>query len=399
VPEVDRAAGKLQADLHLAGTLGLPEITGSLVLSEGELDLYAVNMQLREIGLRVDLADNALKLAAALRAGKGSAELAGDLEWRDRQPFGRLRFKGENLELVNVPEARILVSPDLRFRVDGRSIGVDGAVRVPSAFLTPADLTGAVLPSSDETMVGVRPEEDMGGFEVTTGVQLVLGKDVRVDSFGLKARIEGNVAAYAAPNEVSTATGELRIAEGKYSAYTRELDIEHGKLIFSGGLISDPGVDLRASKEFPEALVGVNVRGTLRNPRLSFWSEPSLPQSQIAALIVAGGEIGDMQSVAGTSTQERQTQLLAQGSAILASQLGQELGLNLEEVRLESDTTDQTRLVLGRYLSPRFYVSYGISFTEAINTLKLRYTINDRWTIRSEAGENRSADLEFKIER
>ncbi|HEY4644885.1 MAG TPA: translocation/assembly module TamB domain-containing protein, partial [Steroidobacteraceae bacterium] len=59
----------------------------------------------------------------------------------------------------------------------------------------------------------------------------------------------------------------------------------------------------------------------------------------------------------------------------------------------------QTRLVLGRYLSPRFYVSYGISLTEAINTLKLRYTINDRWTIRSEAGENRSADLEYKIER
>ena len=399
VPEVDRAAGKLQADLRLAGTLGLPEISGALVLSEGELDLYAVNMQLREIGLRVDLKDNALKLAAKLRAGNGSAELAGNLEWRDRQPFGQLKFKGENLELVNVPEARILVSPDLRFRIDGRRIGVDGAVRVPSAFLTPADLSGAVLASSDEIVVGTRSDEDADGFEVTTGVQLVLGKDVRINSYGLKARIEGNVAAYAAPDEVSTATGELRVAEGKYSAYTRELDIERGRLIFSGGPLTDPGVDLRASKQFPDALVGVNVRGTLRNPRLSFWSEPSLPQSQIASLIVAGGDIGAYQGPGGASTQESRDQLLAQGSAILASQLGQQLGLELEEVRLESDINDQTRLVLGRYLSPRFYVSYGISLTEAINTLKLRYTINDRWTIRSEAGENRSADLEYKIER
>jgi translocation and assembly module TamB len=399
VPEVDRAAGKLQADLQLAGTVARPEVSGSLVLSEGELDLYAVNMQLREIALRADLAGNALKLVAGLRAGSGSAELAGDLEWRDRQPFGRLKFKGENLELVNVPEARILVSPDLRFRIDGRSIGVDGAVRIPSAFITPADLSGAVLPSSDETIVGTPSDEEEDGFEVTTGVQLVLGQDVRVDSFGLKARIEGNIAAYAAPGEVSTATGELRIAEGKYSAYTRELDIEHGRLIFSGGPTSDPGVDLRASKEFPEALVGVNVRGTLRNPRLSFWSEPSLPQTQIASLIVAGGEIGGMNGLTGSGTQERRDQLLAQGSAIIASQLSQQLGLDLEEVRLESDTSDQTRLVLGRYLSPRFYVSYGISLTEAINTLKLRYTFNDRWTIRSEAGENRSADLEYKIER
>ena len=398
-PEIDRAAGKLQADLRLAGTLGLPEIAGSLVLTEGELDMYAVNMQLRAIALRVDLADNALKLVANLHAGKGVAELAGNLEWRDRQPFGQLKFKGENLELVNVPEARVLVSPDLRFRIDGRRIGVDGAVRVPTAFLTPADLSGAVLPSSDQVIVGTEAGAAGEGFEVTTGIQLVLGKDVRIDSYGLKARIEGNVAAYAAPNEVSTATGELRIAEGKYSAYTRELDIERGRLIFSGGALTDPGVDLRASKQFPEALVGVNVRGTLRNPRLSFWSDPSLPQSQIASLILAGGQFGALQGPGGVGTQDNRDQLLAQGSAILASQLGQQLGLNLEEVRVESDINDQTRLILGRYLSPRFYVSYGISLTEAINTLKLRYTISDRWTIRSEAGENRSADLEYKIER
>ncbi len=82
--------------------------------------------------------------------------MAGDLEWRDRLPFGQIKFKGENLELVNVPEARVAVSPDLRFRIDGRKIGVDGAVRVPSAFLTPADLSGAVLPSSDEVHRGSR---------------------------------------------------------------------------------------------------------------------------------------------------------------------------------------------------------------------------------------------------
>jgi translocation and assembly module TamB len=249
--------------------------------------------------------------------------------------------------------------------------------------------------------VGEEKSAEEGGFEVTIGVQLVLGDDVRVDSYGLKARIEGNIAAYVAPGEVSTATGELKIAEGgKYSAYTRELDIERGRLIFTGGPTSDPGVDMRASKEFPEATVGVNVRGTLRAPKLSFWSEPQLPQTQIASLIVTGGKLESFQGGNnGTSEKPGRDELLAQGSAILANQLGQQLGVEVGDVHLEADSNDQTRLVLGRYLSPRFYVSYGISFTEAINTLKLRYTINDRWTIESEAGEHRSADLEYKIER
>ncbi|HSD75209.1 MAG TPA: translocation/assembly module TamB domain-containing protein [Steroidobacteraceae bacterium] len=399
VPEIDRAAGKLTADLNFAGTLGVPEIEGSLVLDEGELDLYAVNLQLREMALRADLKGTGLKLAAKARAGKGVAEVSGGLEWRNRLPFGQIKLKGENLQLINVPEAQVAVSPDLRFRIDGRKIGVDGAVRVPHAFMTPADLSGAVLPSSDEVLVGSEPREGDSRFEVTVGVQLVLGKDVRVDSYGLEARIEGNIAAYVAPDEVSTATGELKIAEGKYSAYTRELDIERGRLIFTGGPVSDPGVDLRASKEFPEAVVGVNVRGTLRNPRLSFWSDPLLPQTQIASLIVTGGKLESFQSPTGANDKPGRDELLAQGSAILANQLGDQLGVDVGDIHLESDINDQTRLVLGRYLSPRFYVSYGISLTEAINTLKLRYTINDRWTIESEAGEARSADLEYKIER
>ena len=77
VPEIDRAAGKLAADLKFAGTLGVPEIEGSLVLEEGELDLYAVNMQLRDIGMRVDLKGTGLTLAAKARAGKGTAEVSG----------------------------------------------------------------------------------------------------------------------------------------------------------------------------------------------------------------------------------------------------------------------------------------------------------------------------------
>ncbi|HEY7378076.1 MAG TPA: translocation/assembly module TamB domain-containing protein [Steroidobacteraceae bacterium] len=403
VPEIDRASGHLTSDVKLGGTLGTPEINGTLLIEDGALDVYTTNLQLRDLKARVELRGNGLTLAASVRAGDGTASLDGGLEWRDRAPHGSFKFKGTNLELVNVPEAQVRVSPDLRFRIEGRDIGVDGAVRIPKAMLAPADLSKATLASSDEVIVGTEEQNrEAKGFRVTAGLLLALGNDVRVNAYGLKARVEGSITASAAPDEVSTAIGELKIAEdsGKYSAYTRELDIEQGRLIFSGGPVSDPGVDLRASKEFPDAKVGVNVRGTLRNPRLTFWSDPVLPQTQIASLILTGGKLEDAQTPGGAPTAPgARTQLLAQGSALLASQLGQQLGLNLEEVRVEADSNDTTRLVLGRYLSPRFYVSYGISFTEALNTLKLRYTINDKWTIKSEAGENRSLDLEFKIER
>ncbi len=90
-----------------------------------------------------------------------------------------------------------------------------------------------------------------------------------------------------------------------------------------------------------------------------------------------------------------------QGGGLIASQLGRRLGL--EEIGVESfvDSTGEsnTALVLGKFLSPRLFVSYGISLTESINTLKVRYTLSDRWVLRSEAGEHQSVDAEYTIER
>ncbi len=130
-PQIDRASGRLTSDVQLAGTLGTPEINGSLVIDDGALDAYTTNMQLRDLKARVDLKGNGLTLAASVRAGPGTATLDGEMAWRDRAPHGKLTFKGQDLELVNVPEAQVRVSPDLRFRIEGREIGVDGAVRIP----------------------------------------------------------------------------------------------------------------------------------------------------------------------------------------------------------------------------------------------------------------------------
>jgi len=39
-----------------------------------------------------------------------------------------------------------------------------------------------------------------------------------------------------------------------------------------------------------------------------------------------------------------------------------------------------------------------VGLAEAINTIKMRYTIGDHWTIKTEAGAARSADLVFTVE-
>jgi hypothetical protein len=44
-------------------------------------------------------------------------------------------------------------------------------------------------------------------------------------------------------------------------------------------------------------------------------------------------------------------------------------------------------------------VSYGIALTEQLNVLKLRYSLGDRWTIKTEVGQARGADLVYTIQK
>ncbi len=394
-PDIDRVAGQVVTDLSVNGTIGAPLLDGTLKLTDGEIDLYQVNLAMRGAQLEARLHDNALEFGGSARMGSGNVSTQGHIEWRDAKPFGTIQLKGQDLRVVDVPEAQIDASPDLEFKVDGRRIDVQGAVKVPSAKIVPQDLTNAVRASSDEVLVGAEPEDPSKRFEVSSNIALTLGDKVTLDTFGLTARLTGTLGLRDGTDDVTRGTGELSIEEGKYTAYGRRLDIERGRLVFSGGPVNNPGVDIRAVKQYPDVKAGVNVRGTLTQPRLTFFSEPSLPQSQILSLILAGGSFETAQNK--TNNAQTGNELLAQGSAILAQQIGSRVGI--EDVALESDLDNQTSLVLGKYLSPRLYVSYGISFTEQLNTLKLRYTLSDRWTIKTEMGQARGADLVYTIEK
>ena len=241
------------------------------------------------------IVSNNLEFSSTAQAGKGSSQSSGKVEWRDGLPYGDIHLGGENLRLVDVPEARIDASPDLDFRIAARDIFVKGEVKLPLARIAPADLTNAVLPSADEVMVGPTEQVEKDPVRVTSEITLTLGDKVTIETYGLSGHVEGSITERTQPGEPTRATGELQVRDGQYTALARKLDIERGRLIFSGGLLVDPAVDIRAIKEFPDVKAGVNVRGTLREPRLSFFSEPSVPQSQIVSLLLAGGSLQSAQ--------------------------------------------------------------------------------------------------------
>src|SRR5256885_109661 len=127
-------------------------------------------------------------------------------------------LQGTNLRVADVPEAQIDASPDLDFEVAGRRIEVTGKVTVPYAKIQPKDFAGAVRASPDEVIVGSEEEDPTKRFEAMSTITLGLGDRVSIDTSGLTGRLTGSITIRSGYDAITRATGELSVAEGKYTA-------------------------------------------------------------------------------------------------------------------------------------------------------------------------------------
>ena len=176
------------------------------------------------------------------------------------------------------------------------------------------------------------------------------------------------------------------------------VDVEFGRLLYAGGPISNPGLDLRAVRHVGTITTGLKVRGSLNQPQIELFSLPAMSQTDALAYLLLGRPIENADGDEGEMMAKAALALGLSGGDRIARLLGDRFGL--DEMRIESsDTGDQTSLVIGRYLSPKLYVSYGVGLIEAVNTFSVRYQISDKWQLKGESGEFKGADLFYTIER
>jgi translocation and assembly module TamB len=400
VPEIDRSDGRLEAAVTVGGTLGEPRFDGEFHVRDGRLDMYRTNLSLTGLALDGRFAGDGLVFTGRGKAREGELGLEGRFTWPDGVMTGTLRLTGKDLTLADTPEFRILASPDLTLRAGADGYEVTGEVLVPVARISPRDLSTTVSASPDERIVGSETEDTGPSTldRVRSSVRIVLGDDVRVDSLGLKAKLAGSVTVLTQPDDVVRGDGAIRVVEGEYKAFGQFVRITRGVLSYERTPINEPTLDLVGEREIKgeDIVVRINVRGTLSNPFVTLSSEPPMPENEVLSYLIMGRSINTLQSGEAASLDRAAQSLAVSGGGLLLGGLGTRLGL--DEVAVEQDEEDAA-VVIGKYLSPKLFVSYGVSIAEAINTVKLRYTINERWSLKAEAGLEQSVDVEFKIER
>ncbi|HEX9626520.1 MAG TPA: translocation/assembly module TamB domain-containing protein [Acidiferrobacterales bacterium] len=399
-PQLADTAGTLRVDLGLAGSRGEPRLTGRVSVEAAGLDIPRLGIRPGGIAISARSDDGRrFTLSGHAESGGGRLDIDGEAQLGTRPAWtARVALTGHEFQLVRIPEANLEVSPDLRVDFAPGRIDARGQIYVPRGRLAPKDLTQAATSSSDVVMVGEAGVNGAAHWAISSEIRLALGDAVRFEGFNVRATITGDVTAVDRPQRPTTGRGELRVTEGSYQVYGQPLKIERGRLIFAGGPITDPGLDMRAVREIGEVTAGVQARGTLTAPVLTVFSEPAMNQTDALSYLLLGRPAAQAGSADATQLYQAASSLGLVGGEFLAQRIGTTFGI--EEVRIEPGTVEQeTTLMLGTHLSPKLYISYGIGLFEPVNTLRVRYRIGRYWTIETESGAQQGADLLYTIER
>jgi translocation and assembly module TamB len=432
VRELRTVGGRIDGKLDVAGTLGQPRLAGEVALHDGSAQLATPGITIT--GIEVGVSGNGngpLALDGYMHSGGGTLNLAGTVDPTQVPLHADLNLNGDAFQVMATRDARIWVTPALRFTKDANGAVLNGALIVPKADITPQGFggDGGVSASEDQVIVGTRESTPPSKpLRLSSIVAFQLGDAVNFKGFGLTTRLEGTVVVFDQPPRPVSAQGEVRLVEGHYKAYGQNLSIETGRLIFTGGGVTTPAVDLYATRHPREDItVGVRVRGTLDKPMLTLDSDPAMAREQQLSWLLLGRPLDQNSTSDSNLISSAALSLGLTGGDYLVKQIGKRIGIDEVSVgaapaggsNVAADptlisgsqaaqqapgtplpsTSQSAQLTLGKYLTPRLFVSYGVSLFEPGQTFRLLYDLGHGFKVESEAGVANGADLIYTIER
>lgn len=414
VPYIKNPKGLLEANLKLSGAIKNPLIDIDAKLENGSFIIPNLQLKPTQVAIEAHGNQQLLNYRGSLTSGAGKLLVEGKTSLLDRPTQTNLSISGNNLLISNTAGIKIIANPYINLKIAKNEIDLDGALHIPSATLQPYDFGNNETLSDDVIYVKDKGQiNERSSFKLHSHIKLTLGDKIFLNYRGIKGQILGELTILDNPNSATTANGQLNIQNGTYNLHNRTLQIDYGKLNFSGGPINNPFLDIRASRslqnlnsnllqnQLDQLRVGVSILGSLKQPKIELFSEPpGKNQADILSYLLLGVPTQDASGANAELLLQAADALNLGGTSKilnLKSQLQKSLGLSEMDIGTSSQidpntqkTTTHTSFVLGKYFSPKFYVNYSFDLFNYTNTLKVRYLLNKYWIVQSVTNTNGS---------
>ena len=399
----DHAAGMLNANLRLGGSAMQPQLYGRLSLDRVIIRSNQLPFAMTESQLAMTFDGTSSALQGVIRTTSGQLNLSGNANWSRINAWNaRIAARGNRVRITLPPMVRLDVSPDITVEAAPQVLTLNGSVAVPWARIVVQKLPeSAVAVSPDEVILDAQLQpvaEREVGMAINSNMKIHVGNDVRLDAFGLKARLQGDLNVIQDKQGLGL-HGQISIPYGRFNAYSQDLIIRRGLLIFSGPP-AQPMLNIEAIRN-PDSTAdgvtaGVRVTGMADQPRIDVFTDPVKSQQEALSYLLRGQGL----NTPGADSSMMTSMLIGMGVAQTGQLVGK-IGAAFGVSNLTLDTQgvgDESQVVVSGNLTPGLQVKYGVGIYDSLATLTLRYRLMPRLYLEAVSGLNQALDLLYQFE-
>jgi translocation and assembly module TamB len=407
--ELADVKGNLDGNFRFAGTLKQPAITGQALVAGFAAEAPSAGLKLRDGRIAISTTDaKQFRIDGSMKSGDGTLAIAGSAGIGATAQTA-LTIKGNKFTAADIPAAKVVVSPDLTVKQDARGIDIGGSVALDSADVNVEKLpgAGATRASPDVVVIDQKQQDEAASqMPISASVRVDLGRKTHLVGMGLDGKLSGLLTVNERPGRATTGQGQVAV-DGTYRAYGQNLQIERGQLLFASTPIDNPGLNIRAGRKLnPNATidegqeVGLLVSGTAQRPILTVFSNPVMEQSDALSYLITGKPLSEVKGGEGSMVSAAAQALGSAGGDLLAKRIGSKLGVDDIGVSSNEALGGNSAFTVGKYLSPRLYLSYGVGLFEPGQVITLRYRLSHRWNFEAQnATDFNRASLDYRIEK
>lgn len=372
-PEIEAPEGQARLSAEIGGGIVDPEIFAEINLQDAGFTIVQTGQRVHSLNGGIRLTQKALTVSGLSgRINQGEFSVNGRADLENYAPVRtNMDIRARALP-VEVPDTLDLqLNADLNFSGTPNQAALTGDV-VLLEGLYYKDFNLSLLHAAGELgkrrrqspLPGRMPEIEMPffknlSFDISLGHRNPFMVDNNVALLTVRPQL-----ALGGTLKNPVLTGRAEVTQGTVSYRNTEFDVQKGVIDFVDPYRIEPEIDIRAESEIRQWTIVLEITGTPENLDFALSSTPPEEDEDIISLLATGRTTREIGSGSGGATAPEQM-LARLVTGPLENRLRRGTGLDIVEVEYkrnatETEENEQMRVTLGKELSRRLTVKYGV---------------------------------------
>lgn len=406
-------SGALNFDLALNGPLALSSLSGRTTLSAGRYASPDLPFAITDLAGIATITNGRANIdgSAAISTG-GQLQINGSVA--ATPPFNA--DLSATLSNVTLRDARLfqtrangtitLQGPLTGgAKVAGRIALIETEIRVPNGnFVGTGSLPGLVhvgeSAASRQTRLfagliaganGTGPTGTTRAFPLD--LEISAPNRLFVRGRGLDAELGGTLRLRGTTANIMP-DGAFSLIRGRLDILGKRLNLSEAELRLTGNF--EPDLRILASNESDGITSSVLVEGNATDPKVSFTSNPQLPEEEVLSRLLFGRALNTLSAFQAAQLASAVATLAGRGGEGLMAKLRRGFGLDDFDVTTAEDGT--ASLTAGKYISENTYTEIEVD-QQGRSTITLNLDVNDNLTVRGSLGSDGQTGIGVFLEK